>query len=277
MSIADRAIWIIERNSGLSLTVDAIAERCGVSRSHLASAFGSATGTSVIKYLRSRRLSEAARSLAQGASDILTVALDAGYGSHEAFTRAFRDQFGVTPESVRSSRSVVDLALTDPLQLSARAAGTLSPPVPADEGCVRLVGLREAHSFETIIAIPAQWQRFMAHYDAIPDKLDRIPTGIGWAADEEGNFSYLCGAEVSAFAECPAGLTQLAIPPHAYAVFEHATHVSTLYETYAQIWNEGLPASGLKPADAPILERHNPAFDPQTGMGGVKIWIPLGS
>ena len=29
------------------------------------------------------------------------MALDAGYGSHEAFTRAFRDQFGLTPEQVR--------------------------------------------------------------------------------------------------------------------------------------------------------------------------------
>ena len=49
-----------------------------------------------------RRLSEAARVLANGSPDILTVALDFGYGSHEAFTRAFRDQFGMTPESVRA-------------------------------------------------------------------------------------------------------------------------------------------------------------------------------
>ena len=30
----------------------------------------------------------------KGAPDILSVALDVGYGSHEAFTRAFREQFG---------------------------------------------------------------------------------------------------------------------------------------------------------------------------------------
>jgi AraC-like DNA-binding protein len=54
--------------------------------------------------MRGRRLSEAARVLANGGPDILSVALDFGYGSHEAFTRAFRDQFGLTPESVRAQR-----------------------------------------------------------------------------------------------------------------------------------------------------------------------------
>lgn len=39
--------------------------------------------------------------LTAGAQDILKVALDAGYGSHEAFTRAFCDLFGLTPKQVR--------------------------------------------------------------------------------------------------------------------------------------------------------------------------------
>jgi len=57
-----------------------------------------------MNYVRVRRLSEAARALVGGAPEILTVALDSGNGSHEAFTRAFRDQFGVTPASVRAQR-----------------------------------------------------------------------------------------------------------------------------------------------------------------------------
>jgi AraC family transcriptional regulator len=81
MSIADQALWVIERNSNRSLTLNAIAAACGVSRSHLANAFGAATGQSVMRYLRARRLSEAARVLAAGAPDILAVALDAGYNT----------------------------------------------------------------------------------------------------------------------------------------------------------------------------------------------------
>ncbi|MGE5157753.1 MAG: helix-turn-helix domain-containing protein [Gemmatimonas sp.] len=67
-------------------------------------AFAAATGFSVMRYVRARRLSEAARALARGAPDILSLALEADYGSHEAFTRAFRDHFGMTPEAVPPRR-----------------------------------------------------------------------------------------------------------------------------------------------------------------------------
>ncbi|WP_164034337.1 helix-turn-helix domain-containing protein, partial [Serratia marcescens] len=70
------------------------------------------------RYLRGRRLSQAARSLAAGAPDILAVALDAGYGSHEAFTRAFRDQFGMTPELVRDRRRLDNVPLVEPITMN---------------------------------------------------------------------------------------------------------------------------------------------------------------
>ena len=62
-----------------------------------------------------------AQALAGGAPDILAVALDAGYGSHEAFTRAFRDQFGVTPE--RCARRHLDqLDLVEPILMDQSAS-----------------------------------------------------------------------------------------------------------------------------------------------------------
>src|SRR6202048_4606349 len=94
----ERALWFIENRISRVISLQAIAASAGVSSHHLARAFSAATGQSLMRYARGRRLSEAARSLAAGAPDILGVALDAGYGSHEAFTRAFREQFGVTPE-----------------------------------------------------------------------------------------------------------------------------------------------------------------------------------
>ncbi len=80
-------------------------------------AFAAATGFPVMRYVRARRLSEAARSLANGAPDILTLALDADYGSHEAFTRAFRDHFGVTPEMVRAATRLDQLRLQEPIKM----------------------------------------------------------------------------------------------------------------------------------------------------------------
>jgi AraC family transcriptional regulator len=275
VSFPDKALWIIERNSTQPLTLDGIAAACGVSRSHLAHAFGSATGVSVMQYVRARRLSAAAQALAAGAPDILSIALEAGYGSHEAFTRAFRDRFGRTPESVRESRSVDGLALAGPLELRPQATVSLDPPRIVDHPAVRVVGLADRCSFETTIKIPAQWQRFMECYDAIPFKSGDIPIGVNYSADDDGHFQYMCGAEVHRFGRRALELLHLEIAPRQYAVFEHRGHVSTIYETYRSIWNEAIPATGRAVADAPVIERHNPVFDPRTGEGGLRLWIPL--
>jgi AraC family transcriptional regulator len=277
VSFPDKALWIIERNSTQPLTLDGIAAACGVSRSHLAHAFGTATGVSVMQYVRARRLSAAARALAAGAPDILSIALEAGYGSHEAFTRAFRDRFRHTPESVRERRSVDGLALVGPLELRPHAIVRVDPPRVVDDQVVRVVGLAERCSFDTSINIPAQWQRFMECYDAIPYKRDHIPIGVNYSADDDGQFLYMCGAEVHRFGARSRELLHLEIPHRQYAVFEHRGHVSTIFETYRSIWNEAMPATGRAVADAPVIERHNPAFNPRTGEGGLTLWIPLAS
>src|SRR5690349_665089 len=99
--LTNRTLWVIERNLDRPLTLDGVAEACGVSRYHLAHAFGASTGLAVIKYIRARGLTTAAQALVARAPDILNLALETGYGSHEAFSRAFRAQFGTTPEMVR--------------------------------------------------------------------------------------------------------------------------------------------------------------------------------
>jgi AraC family transcriptional regulator len=276
MSVVDRALWVIERNSSIELTLPAVAEACGVSRSQLANAFGTATSWPVMKYLRARRLTRAAKALAQGAPDILAVALDVGYGSHEAFTRAFRDQFGVPPERVRERASTEGLALVAPLELRGREAPALVPPRLTEGAAVRAVGLSRRHTFDEVIGIPIQWQAFMeSHYGHIPYRIEGIPIGIQEPADDEGGFDYICAAEVATFGDLPPDLLRIEIQSRRYAVFEHRGHVSTLFHTYAAIWNEALNEHGLMPARAPVIERHSPSFDPQTGEGGLSLWIPL--
>jgi AraC family transcriptional regulator len=231
MSFADKALWIIERNSTQALTLDGIAAACGISRSHLAHAFGAEFGMSVMQYVRARRLSVAAQALAAGAPDILSVALKAGYGSHEAFTRAFRDRFQQTPESVRERRTVDGLALLGPLELRPHVNVQLEPARFVDQTTVRIVGLAECCSFDTVITIAAQWRRFMERYQAIPYKREEIPVGLSYSLNEDGQFQYLCGVEVYRFEEQPRELLQLEIQPRQYAVFEHRGHVSTIFET----------------------------------------------
>src|SRR5262245_13736819 len=108
-----KALWYIENNFAGELVLDEIANVAGVSRYHVSRAFGEAIGRRITGYVRGRRLTEAAKALASGATDILTVALEVGYGSHEAFTRAFREQFGLTPESVRAQRHLDNIELVE--------------------------------------------------------------------------------------------------------------------------------------------------------------------
>ena len=275
MSLTNKALWVIERNLHQELTLGGIAEACGVSRYHLAHAFGRAAGLSVMQYIRGRRLSAAARTLANGAPDILNLALDAGYGSHEAFSRAFRAQFGATPEGVRRKASTEDLPMIEAMRIPEESRVELAPPRFVSGAPMLFVGLSRKHAFGTPQGIPAQWQEFMVHYGEIPDKARPIPVGVTADMDDDGNFDYVCAAEVSRFSTAPRGLIQLRAPAQRYAVFLHSEHVAKIGATYSAIWNHWLPEHDRAAADGPSLEIHLETFDPQTGLGGVEIWIPL--
>jgi AraC family transcriptional regulator len=221
-------------------------------------------------------LTEAARMLASGnAPDILNLALDAGYGSHEAFSRAFRAQFGITPETVRKIQTVEHLAMIKAMKVPEKTDFALEPPRFVSSPPMLVVGITERHSFGATEGIPGQWQRFMRHYADIPDKAQPIPLGVSANMDDDGNFEYMTAVEVSKASDLPTGIKQLRIPAQHYAVFRHCGHVSTLGDTYSAIWNDWLPAHDRKAADGPCLERHLETFDPRTGLGGVEVWIPL--
>jgi AraC family transcriptional regulator len=148
MNPAQKALWFIESHLADELTLEEIAGVGGVSRFHMVRAFAAATGLSVMRYVRARRLSEAARALAGGAPDILTLALDADYASHEAFTRAFRDHFGVTPEMVRSSTRIDNLGLQEPIVMDSTLMDNLPPPRFEISKPLLVAGLGERYTWE---------------------------------------------------------------------------------------------------------------------------------
>jgi len=275
MNPAQKALWFIENHLGDPLTLDEIADIAGVSRFHLVRAFTAATGLPVMRYVRARRLSEAARALAKGAPDILNLALEADYGSHEAFTRAFRDHFGVTPEAVRDAKCFGTLRLQEPIMMDSTARDDLQPP--RFETCKPLLiaGLGERYSWESGAAIPGQWQRFHQSVADIPDRLGQVAYGVCCNGDDSGNFDYVAGVEVSDFSRLPLEFQRVRIPEQKYAVFTHGEHISTIRRTIGTIWTHWLPASGLKAADAPSFERYDQQFDSVTGNGGLEIWVPV--
>jgi AraC family transcriptional regulator len=275
MNPAAKALWFIESHFSEELTLDDVANAAAVSRYHMSRVFGLATGYSVIRYVRGRRLTEAARSLASGAPDILAVALDAGYNSHEAFTRAFRDQFGITPELFRARGNLENIELMEPIKMDETLLTNLEPPRFENLKTFLIAGLSERINGEGCAGIPAQWQRFSPYIGHIPGQVGGTAYGVLCNGDGAGNTDYICGVEVSDFSRLPSELSRLRIPDQQYAVFTHRDHIATIRRTWFTIWNKWLPESGHQTAEGPEFERYGEEFDPRTGTGGFEIWIPI--
>ncbi|MBW8859207.1 MAG: AraC family transcriptional regulator [Caulobacter sp.] len=280
MNPVQQAIWFIENHFTRPICLDDVAMAGGVSRFHMSRAFVVATGRPAIGYLRARRLTEAARRLAEGAPDILSVALEHGYGSHEAFTRAFRDQFGVTPEQVRATRDLETLKLVEPIMLDNTPRTDLPPPRFEDGRPLLIAGVLQRYGCEDGGAgIPSQWRHLAPHLGHIQNQvggaLADVAYGVCANSDDHGNFDYLAGVEVTEFSDLPADFATLRIPAQRYAVFRHVEHISQIRTTMRAIWTVWLPTSPYEAADAPLFERYGPEFDPRTGEGGLEIWLPV--
>jgi AraC family transcriptional regulator len=274
MNPVAKALWFIESHFAGELDLAEIARIAGVSRFHMVRAFGMTTGHSVMRYVRARRLSEAARALARGAPDILTVALDAGYGSHEAFTRAFRDQFGLTPDMVRAGGTVDNLILVESVKMDQIPKTPLAQPRIEDGPALLIAGLGQRYEFENLAGLPGLWQRFGEHIGHVPGQIGQTAYGVCYNTDDTG-FDYIAGVEVADFGLLPAAFARVRVAGQRYAVFTHGEHVSTVRGTFMAIFNDWLPKSGYQTADAPVFERYDQRFNARTGMGGFEIWVPI--
>ncbi len=78
-----------------------LAHIAGFSVPHLHRVFAATQGESIASYVRRVRLKRAAQKLRMGAVDINEVALAAGYNTHAAFGKAFKQQYGLSPSEFR--------------------------------------------------------------------------------------------------------------------------------------------------------------------------------
>jgi AraC family transcriptional regulator len=98
-------IEYIDRHLDQDLELGALARVANFSPYHFHRLFRALTGEALGDYVRRRRLEIAAvRLRAQPAVPVLQIALGVGFGSAEAFTRAFRARFGVAPTLYRKSK-----------------------------------------------------------------------------------------------------------------------------------------------------------------------------
>ncbi len=83
------------------LNRDVLAAVAGFSVPHFHRIFASYVGDNIASYVRGLRLERAGRKLRMGAVDITEVALAAGYDTHAAFSKAFKQRFGLSPSEFR--------------------------------------------------------------------------------------------------------------------------------------------------------------------------------
>jgi AraC family transcriptional regulator len=279
MQSVGKALWYIESHFAGPVTLDDVAEISGLSRFHLSRTFAAVVGQPVVAYMRGRRLTEAARQLVDGAPDILQVALAAGYGSHEAFTRAFRDQFGLTPDDARSRRSLAGLQLVEPIRMPDKPAAAVAPDRFIKTGTMLFAGVRKYFRFDDRGGIPNIWQAFGPTIGTMPGEVQGKAYGLNLAppdVNDENGFDYFAAVQVKSLDELPEGLSGVRIAAREWAAFRHPGHVSTIGATCGAA-GEWLAGSGRATKSGPMqmIEYYPPEFDARTGMGGCEVWVPV--
>lgn len=91
----------IREHSDEALNRETLAAIAGFSVPHFHRIFTSHVGENISRYVRRVRMIRAGRKLRMGAVNIIEVALAAGYDTHAAFSKAFKQHFGISPSQFR--------------------------------------------------------------------------------------------------------------------------------------------------------------------------------
>jgi len=238
------------------------------------------------EYSRRRRLSRAALDLAAGNKKVIDIALRYGYESPEAFAKAFKRLFGLTPSEARVPGT--SLQTWPPLRLAVVLRGEQAlryrivrqPALEVRGWAVRTTCEGGRNNRE----IPAFWDSCFA--DGKIRSLDPWKGAWGhlgvcaeWSRSRQ-EFTYLIGV-VSPDADLP-GMAKLTVAPATYAVFES---VGPMPHTIQEVWNraftEWFPGSGYEHSGGldfevyPPFPDDDPRGDPAHPDCYSEVWIPL--
>ncbi|HEX5043886.1 MAG TPA: AraC family transcriptional regulator [Candidatus Polarisedimenticolaceae bacterium] len=255
----------IESDLSADLSLQTLARQARFSPYHCHRIFRALVGEPVKEYVRRLRLERAAHELAFSARPIIQIAFDAGYKTHESFTRAFRAGFGTLPSHYREARkppSASSSAITSNAvaEYLPRAAELFKPTAAPRQGRVeRLRRLRVA------------FIRHVGPYEAVTPVFNRLGEWVGerqqgtdlmWIGVPHDN-PQLTPADKLRFDCCvmvtgdiaPEGDIGLReIGGDLYATTTHYGAFEGLVETYGWLGGHFMPSAGLIPRPAPAIE-----------------------
>lgn len=243
----EQAVIYIENHLGYNIKVEDVAKAAGYSYYHLNRQFTAILGESIGSYIKKRRLADASKKLLYSDLKIIDIAIEYGFDSPEAFSRAFKAIYKVSPQSYRQNR--LDIFIGGKERLD---TGLLDHLVRNVTVHPRIVGLPEIRVAgirgETTLRdnrLRELWDRTNSLYSQIPN---RIPGGRSfgiceacaentlYTMNEDILFTEVAGTEVSSFEGLTEPFVQKVIPGGRYAVFTHRGTLRMLPQTFDYIW-----------------------------------------
>lgn len=101
--IVDEIDRCIKQHNDEAMTLSVLSSKLNYSEFYITRKFKEISGMTFRDYLRRRKLAFALKELRDSKRYILDIAVDYGFSSHEAFTRAFKELYGITPSEYRKN------------------------------------------------------------------------------------------------------------------------------------------------------------------------------
>lgn len=280
----NRVVAVVEASLADDPDVASLARSVGTTEHHLRRMFSSLAGLPLSEYVRRRRMTAAAADVLRG-DELLDVAVRHGYGSTEAFGRAFAAVHGATPREVREHGG--PLRSQQQLRFRLTVEGSTSMDVRiAERPAFRLIGLAarvplihegvNPHIRAHVASIPAeQHARLRALSGAEPAGLLQVTADVDPDAREGTELTYLHGVAVEAAATVPDDLDAIAVPAGTWAAFRSSgAHPGALQATWAATAAEWFPSNPWRlrpgPSIVAVLDR---ADDWSTAT--TELWLPV--
>lgn len=282
----NRLVELVEDRLADDLDVASLATELGTTEYHLRRMFSSLAGMPLSEYIRRRRMSVAAADVL-GHRDLIGIAVRYGYGSTEAFGRAFRSVHGVSPGDVKRDGGPLRTQPQLRFRLTVEGNITMDTRI-VDRPAFRLIGhiarvplIHEginSHIQSHIASLPgAEHARLRALSDTEPAGLLQVSADVDPDYTEGTELTYLHGVAVSDATPVPDDVDTIEVPAGTWAVFRtEGAYPAALQGAWAATATDWFPSSPWRlrpgPSIVAVLER---ADDFSTAT--CELWLPVES
>ncbi|MFJ3161232.1 AraC family transcriptional regulator [Streptomyces kanasensis] len=272
----------IEGHLDQSIDVAGLARVAATSEYHLRRMFSALAGMPLSEYVRRRRLTVAGAEVLAGRGSLLEIAVRYGYGSGEAFARAFRAVHGVGPGEARRTGAALVSQSRLTFRLTVEGSGSMRYRV-VDRPAFTVVGLKTR--VPLVHAGPNQaiidFVRGLAPrtLERLEELSDQEPRGVVAVCDDldpsraEGTeLDYHHGVVTSAPA--PAGTTSLAVRAGTWAVFGTSGPVpGAIQELWRDVFTQWFPSNPYRSRPGPEILRTR--LSPDGAEADAELWLPV--